>query len=149
MPNWLDPDVTDGEDLNALWRGEVSSPRTKPLYWEWLFNVQGAQDGYLPPRLAIREGGWKLFVNHGGGGAQLYDIAMDPDEFDDLAAAQPGQVKSLTDKVMTWVKTLPPSAARDTVAAAGQPAEPRPKKATKPASSKPAPTKTPVNRSTS
>jgi arylsulfatase A-like enzyme len=124
LPGDLAP---DGEDLSALWRGQTSSPRTKPLYWEWLFNVQGAQDGYLPPRLAIREGDWKLFVNHDGGDAQLYDITNDPGESEDLAAEQPERVKSLTDKAMTWVKTLPPSAARDTAAAAGQPADPRPK----------------------
>jgi len=110
--------AADGEDLSGLWRGTPAA-RKKPLHWEWLFGVQGTQDGYLPPALAVRDGRWKLFVDHDGGGAQLYDIPADPGESRDVAADHPDLVKALTEKALAWAKTLPPSAARDTVAAGG------------------------------
>jgi len=110
----------DGEDVSDIWLG-TSRPRTKALHWEWLFNVQGVADGYLPPMLAIRDGDWKLFVSHKGTGAQLFNIPKDAGEEHDVASSNPEIVKSLTDKALAWVKTLPPSPARDTAAATGRP----------------------------
>jgi N-acetylgalactosamine-6-sulfatase len=106
--------AVEGEDLRALWLGQPATTR-KPLPWEWLFAVQGAQTGFMPPRLAIRDGNWKLFVNHDGSGAQLDDIPADPGELRDLAADRPDVVTSLSAKALAWVRTLPPSAAREAV----------------------------------
>lgn len=123
LPEGLAP---DGEDLSQLWLGGAFVPRRRPLHWEWLFNVQGAQDGYMPPMLAVRDGGWKLLVNHDGGKAELYDLTRDPAEEHDLAKAEPERVKSLTEKAMAWVRTLPPSPARDLAARTGRPVDARP-----------------------
>jgi N-acetylgalactosamine-6-sulfatase len=108
------PDGLDGEDVSDIWLGQ-SRPRTKPLHWEWLTAVAGGGD-YQPPRLAIRDGNWKLFVNHDGTGAQLYDIPKDVSELHNVAAAHPDVVKNLTAKAVAWAKSLPPSKARDQVA---------------------------------
>ena len=107
-----------GEDLSGVWRGEPAE-RKRPLHWEWLFGVQGPEDGFMPPALAIRDGDWKLFVNHDGTGAELYRIPVDPGESHDLAAEQPAIVKALTEKALAWARSLPPSGARDTVVAGG------------------------------
>jgi N-acetylgalactosamine-6-sulfatase len=112
--------VPDGEDLSRLWTGGEQS-RTKPLHWEWLSSVQGATDGYQPPSLAVREGEWKLLVNHDGSAPQLYRIPQDPGENEDLSGKNPELVAALTEKAKAWVKTLPPSPARDAVAKAGGP----------------------------
>jgi N-acetylgalactosamine-6-sulfatase len=117
VPATLQP---DGEDVSDLWLG-AARPRTKPLHWEWLFNVQGKDDGYMPPMLAVRDGGWKLFVNHSGSDAQLYNIPQDVSERQDVAAANPEVVKALTAKALAWAKTLPPSKARDDAAVTGKP----------------------------
>ena len=81
-------------------------------------------------------------MSHNGTGAQLYNIAKDPGETRDLAAQHPVEVKSLTEKAQAWVKTLPPSPARDQAAATGKPADSRPKpdpgKTAKPPSNTPA-----------
>jgi hypothetical protein len=122
VPATLKP---DGQNLASLWLGGEPAPRAKPLHWEWLFNVQGSEDGYIPPALAIRDGDWKLFLDHKGGSAQLYHIPNDPGENTDLAAKEPEVVKSLTVKALAWVKTLPPSPARDAVAASGLPLDSR------------------------
>ncbi len=125
----------DGEDRSALWLGAAATPRRSPLHWEWISSVQGPQDGYQPPPLCVRDGDWKLFVDHAGKNAQLFDIAKDPGEHKDLAADQPEVVKALTQKALDWVKTLPPSPARDKFAKSGPQArtpkktEPKAKKA--------------------
>ncbi len=123
----------DGEDVSDIWLGK-SRARTKPLHWEWLFNVQGGKEGgYMPPMLTIRDGDWKLFVNHDGTGAQLFNIPKDVSEEHDVAAQNPDVVKSLTAKALAWAKSLPPSPARDHVLATGQPQDrgPAPKAAKK------------------
>ena len=108
----------DGEDVSDIWLGQQRA-RTKPLFWEWLFRVWG--EDYTPPMLTVRDGDWKLFVNHNGTGAQLFNIPQDIGEEHDVAAANPEIVKSLTAKALAWVKSLPPSPARDDAAATGKP----------------------------
>ncbi len=115
----LSPGVRpDGEDVSDIWLG-ATRPRTSPLHWEWLFSVQGADDGYMPPMLAVRDGPWKLFVNHDGSRPQLYNIPTDPGEQHDVAGAQPDVAKELIAKALAWHRSLPPSKARDQAAATG------------------------------
>lgn len=113
----------DGEDVSRLWLGDASHPRSTPLHWEWLFDVRGADDGYRPPRLAVRAGRWKLLVNHDGSGPQLYDIPADPAERHDLAASHPEIVQRLVAEATAWAAKLPPAAAR-TTGVAGAPVTP-------------------------
>jgi len=110
VPESIQP---DGEDVSDIWLG-TSRSRKGPLYWEWLFTVGGGKEGgYMPPRLAVRDGDWKLFVNHDGTGAQLYNIPADIGEEHDLSAQHPEVVKALTEKARAWAGTLPPCPARD------------------------------------
>ncbi|MBM4093917.1 MAG: hypothetical protein FJ276_31600, partial [Planctomycetes bacterium] len=111
---------SDGEDVSDIWLG-ASRPRQKPLYWEWLFRVWG--DEYLPPMLAIRDGQWKLLVNHDGSKAELYDIPRDCAEEHDVAEAHPEIVKELTGRLVAWQQSLPPNAARDKAIANKQPVD--------------------------
>ncbi len=105
--------AVDGEDVSDIWLG-ASRPRTRPLHWEWLTNVSGGKEGgYMPPMLAIRDGDWKLFVNHDGSDAQLFNIANDISEQNNVAKEHAELVKSLSSKAIAWSKTLPPSPARD------------------------------------
>jgi N-acetylgalactosamine-6-sulfatase len=126
--------TADGEDRSALWLGGAAMPRRAPLHWEWISGVQGAQDGYQPSPLCVRDGDWKLFVDHAGKNAQLFDIPKDPGEHQDVAAQHPQIVKTLTAKALAWTKTLPASPARDKFIANGQSkgtAKPAPAKAKK------------------
>jgi N-acetylgalactosamine-6-sulfatase len=108
----------DGEDVSDIWLG-ASRSRARPLHWEWLFRVQG--EDYTPPMLAIRDGDWKLFVQHDGSSPQLYNIAQDIGEEHDLAGEHPDIVARLSAESLAWVKTLPPSPARDEVSKTGLP----------------------------
>jgi N-acetylgalactosamine-6-sulfatase len=120
--------MPDGEDVSDLWLGGTR-PRARPLFWEWLFNVQGREDGFMPPMLAVRDGAWKLFVNHDGSGAQLYDIAKDCGEERDVAAANSEVVKALAAQALAWQKGLPPCAAREKAAATREAVDVTPKRA--------------------
>jgi hypothetical protein len=112
--------MPDGEDVSDIWLGG-SRPRSNPLHWEWLFGVQGPADGYMPPMLAIRDGDWKLFVNHDGSKAQLYNIPKDIGEEHDVASENADIVTSLTARAIAWQQSLPPSEARARAAATGLP----------------------------
>jgi hypothetical protein len=88
----------------------------------------------MPPPLCVRDGDWKLFVDHAGKNAQLFNIPKDAAEKHDVAVAHPEVVKELTAKVLAWAKTLPASPARDKFVANGQSkgtAKPAPAKAKK------------------
>jgi len=131
VPNRLQP---DGEDVSDIWLG-ASRPRTRPLYWEWLFRVWG--DDYTPPTLAVRDGDWKLFVNHNGSQPQLFNIPQDISEEHDVASEHPDIVQALGAKALAWQKSLPPSKAREQVLATGKPQDGAGKKAAKAEEGKP------------
>ena len=59
------------------------------------------------PNVAIREDNWKLLISADGTGAELYDLAADPNEARNLAAEKPDLTKRLTDAALGWRKSLP------------------------------------------
>ncbi|MBL7222069.1 MAG: sulfatase-like hydrolase/transferase [Phycisphaerae bacterium] len=95
----------DGEDVSDILTGKTR-PRKKAIFWEWRGGVAGDRT-YCPPRLAIRDGKWKFFVNPDGSGAELYDIPADNEERTNLAKRHPDTVRRLKEKLLAWKKTLP------------------------------------------
>jgi arylsulfatase A-like enzyme len=108
LPKGYEP---DGEDLAGALVGRESPNRKKPLFWEYGRNdtsfAYPKDGGNRSPNLAVRDGSWKLLVNSTGGKAELYDIAADPKEEKDVAAANPEVAKRLTDVVLKWRNSLP------------------------------------------
>lgn len=76
-----------------------------PIYWHYPQNL-GATDPAtgLPftPRSAIRKGDYKLMWDWHGR-LELYDIANDIGETNDLAAAEPGRAKALFSELEAWL----------------------------------------------
>lgn len=77
----------DGIDLVPHLTGMAKPPPHSLLYWRFAANY------------ALRQGNWKLVRQAGrgkqGGGSQLFDLAADPAEANDLAAQQPAVVRDL------------------------------------------------------
>jgi N-acetylgalactosamine-6-sulfatase len=100
------PADQDGENVGDILLG-ASRARTRPLLWEWRFNIAGYNVN-RSPMLSIRDGDWKLLMNPDRSRVELYRIPEDPMELNNLAGAKPDVVKRLSEQVLAWRKTLPP-----------------------------------------
>ena len=81
-----------GKPWNDVLAGRAESPRTQQDYLAW--EIFGNR--------AVRQGNWKLrweFKGFGKGAWELYDVAADPGERNDLASAKPDKVREL---VAVW-----------------------------------------------
>ena len=105
LPNSYQP---DGLSQVATLRGRAAPSRSKPLFWRIGAN--------WPPRketphhwvtYAVVDRQWKFLSNAAGSHVELYDIAKDPLEKEDRAAAQPEVVQEIRTKLETWKSTLP------------------------------------------
>jgi len=95
----------DGEDVGDILLRQ-SRPRTKNIFWEWRVPVIGTVLNHAP-RLAIREGNWKLLMNPDRSRVELFDIPRDPSELHDMADRRPEIVKALAEKLLAWQATIP------------------------------------------
>jgi arylsulfatase A-like enzyme len=85
----------DGLDLLAAWSGR-SAPHVRTLFWEWR--------GEGSDQLAAMRGDLKLIINRRGT-PELYDVAGDPAERRDVAAAHPDLVERLQEELEAWLAT--------------------------------------------
>ena len=97
----------DGEDMTDVWLG-ARRKRRGACHWEWRYRCFGHPLNH-PPRLAIREGDFKLLMNPDRSRIELYDIVHDPGERDNVANEHPQLVESLAKKLLAWNATLPES----------------------------------------
>lgn len=93
----------DGENLLPAFLGKPVS-RTRPIYWEWRGN-QTEPDWW--PRLAVREGEWKLVLTYDAKRVELHRLTTDRAEAENLAAQNPGIVARLTQLALAWKASLP------------------------------------------
>ena len=101
--------VSNGEDFSKALRGQ-SVTRTQPLFWEYGRNntsFKYPEGTNRSPNLAMRDGNWKLLVNADGTGAQLYDLASDPNETKNLAAEKSEVANRLSNAAVAWRKSFP------------------------------------------
>jgi hypothetical protein len=54
------------------------------------------------PKLIVRDGPWKLLLNPDSGHVELYDIASNSLEVDNLAAQNPEVVRRLSGRLKAW-----------------------------------------------
>lgn len=118
----------DGEDVSDILLSGVSRARRGPLFWEWRSKVAGKPE-FAPPRVAVRDGKWKLLTSLDRSRVELYDIPADSAETTNVASAHPEVVARLAPLALAWQATLPPGEE--------QPVPPRPAQGKQPG--KPAP----------
>jgi N-acetylgalactosamine-6-sulfatase len=96
-----------GQSVAPAFKGDAAFLRSAPLMWEWRFRVFN-HPWNRSPVLAIREGDWKLLLNPDRSRVELYDVARDPGEQDNVAAGHADVVARLGERVLAWQRTLPP-----------------------------------------
>lgn len=94
------PFRTDGASLAPALRGDRLAERT--LFWHYPhYSNQGGRPGG-----AVRDGDWKLIEFFETGRVELYNVAQDPGEQRDLAAAMPERTAELLGKLRAWRRSV-------------------------------------------
>jgi len=95
----------DGENLIEAFNGK-SVLRTRPLFW--VYKDKDAEPDWWP-RLAVRDGDWKLVTTLDGKRVELHNLKSDflEDVDKDQSKKHPEIVKRLTKMVLDWYATLP------------------------------------------
>lgn len=102
---------SDGQDLSSALTGAAAPMRNGTLYWD--YGRTSADVGPGPkspnhsPNLALRDGQFKLLINSDGAGAELYNLATDPDETKNLAKQKPGLVYNMARQVLALRYQMP------------------------------------------
>jgi N-acetylgalactosamine-6-sulfatase len=94
---------SDGENLLAAFQGKTPA-RTRPLFWDW--RGKAAEPDYWP-RLAVREGDWKLLLTDDGKRVELHHLSRDRAESEDVSNDHPDIVARLSKMAIEWKATLP------------------------------------------
>ena len=89
----------DGQSFAPLLKGEASSDRG-PVYWH--YPHYGNQGG--SPYAAVRDGDWKLIEFFADGKRELYNLANDFVEQEDLSQAEPERTAMMLQQLRLWQK---------------------------------------------
>lgn len=89
----------DGRDITPELRGEKAAPRD--LGWNYPHYWAG---GLITPYAVLRSGDLKLIRWHEYGTRELYDLANDPSEKNNLAASRPELLDVMSRKLDEWLK---------------------------------------------
>lgn len=107
------PQGLNGEDRGADLLGTgPARPRSGALFWE----IRQANWGPAidaSPRLALREGDWKLLADADGSRAELYNLAQSPDETANRAASEPARTAAMKTRLLDWHRTRVPPHGQD------------------------------------
>lgn len=93
----------DGENLQDALNGKTVA-RTRPIFWQWRGN--GTEPDWWP-RLAVREGDWKLKMTDDAQRVELHRLNEDRAEAVDVAKDHPDVVARLSKLALQWKATLP------------------------------------------
>jgi len=95
----------DGENLLPSFQGKKPL-RTRPIFW---IKKNHFKEPDLWPRLAVREGDWKLVSTFEGDRVELYDLKKNRNEdlTQELSKAHPEVTARLKKILLTWYAELP------------------------------------------
>lgn len=95
--------AVDGENMLDAFHGKAAA-RTRPIFWEWK-GTRAEPDWW--PRLAVREGAWKLYLTADAKRVELYHLPEDHAETANVAGSHPDVVSRLSQMALDWKRTLP------------------------------------------
>jgi N-acetylgalactosamine-6-sulfatase len=94
---------SDGESVLDAFNGKPIT-RTRPIFWEWRGN-ETEPDWW--PRLAVRDGDWKLAMTYDAKRVELHQLINDRAEAKDSAKEHPEIVERLSKLALEWKAALP------------------------------------------
>jgi arylsulfatase A-like enzyme len=96
----------DGESFTSIFENRPFI-RTKPLFWEWRFSTKNPNLPNSWVYLAVRDGDWKLLADEEHKRIELYNIADDQFEKNNVASENSEKVNELLSKWEYWKSGLP------------------------------------------
>jgi arylsulfatase A-like enzyme len=93
----------DGRDLRPLLSGDPVNFPARVIGWNQPHQWGAAGPG-IEPFTSIRAGDWKLIYFHAGQRFELYDLAKDIGEANDLADARPLLLRDLAGVMQGWIE---------------------------------------------
>ena len=101
---------SDGMDMSRALFGDPQK-RNIPIFWEYRRNDSRAfpkpADADISPNMAVRDGEWKLLVNHDGTNAMLYNLHDNKRENMEAGEKYPEIVNRLKEQALNWRASLP------------------------------------------
>jgi len=98
--------TADGESIVKALKGEPFE-RKKTIYWDWRYARINRPHW---PSGAIQKNSWKLLVNEEAGRRELYNIANDWAEQENLIGQYPDKAKEMENDLNNWQSNLPEKA---------------------------------------
>jgi arylsulfatase A-like enzyme len=97
------PKTLDFQDISPLlFDSKRADTKPRALFWHQPHYMnQGGK-----PAGVVREGDWKLIEQYEDGSLELFNLAKDPSETTDLAAAEPARVAALRGKLEAWRRNV-------------------------------------------
>ena len=94
----------DGEDLSGIIADSTAELGREDLFWHFPgYLVDGARN--QRPQSVIRSGDWKLFYNYEDQSYELYNLATDIAEANNLASTETEIAGELAAKLMVWLQS--------------------------------------------
>lgn len=97
----------DGEDLSGTILGRESNSRQAPLFFRRPPDRENFRHYVGLPDLAVRSGKWKLFCDYDGKNPELYDLALDPSETENVVMQHAKLAGQLTHDLLRWHASMP------------------------------------------
>ncbi|QGY46694.1 sulfatase-like hydrolase/transferase [Maribellus comscasis] len=97
----------DGENLLTTILGEEKKSHSSPIFYSRPPDRKNYYGFENLPDLAVRENDWKLLCDYDGSRPELYNIVNDPGETKNMAEEHPELTQSMTQKVVSWYKSMP------------------------------------------
>jgi arylsulfatase A-like enzyme len=102
-----DTSAFQGRSLAAALRGDAELPTDRPVYLLRRHYKEGVLEGQIPvkgTKLGLRYGDWKYIVGTDDGSVELFDLASDPGERNNLRDELPEKVEELAAHLEDWMR---------------------------------------------
>lgn len=111
MSNTHTTEQLDGVNIETLVVGKAEKLAPRSLYWHFPAYLEGGNAETRDPKFrsrpvsVVRRGDWKMIRNIEDGSVELYNLAADIGEKNDVSQSNPNVIKQLTSDMDAWIKS--------------------------------------------